>query len=493
MKKLLLTTLTMLCAMSMSAQNIHEWTHTGNYPLSQCYDILEMSDGNLVVKEAVFDENLHDIGVNLYKITPECEVIDSLFIEDQNINHMCPMLRDPNSTDSNIMISFFNGTDKRYYQAIYFNDNLEITKETLGEYPEGINFPDRFLVDSNNDIICRVTLDNTPLPVFCLMKIGLDGEIKKVSGKMSGVHLFPQYALFELSSSPMQYGYATCDGNGMMTVEIFDEDFNRIKWQRFRPFGDWNSITTHEMNVCGMSDGHFVMSFNVYNIHSNPQQITEALCMVKINGELEVEATYVWNEGYDRTLLLNKNLIATEEGVYVVWSERIKSDNQYNRYIVVSFLDSNLNFVWQNRSTIFSLDLLMGYGLTLLDNGGLALSGWIKNIELPYQTKTIYAMVVDNDVWATEEVQDSGKTLSCSPNPTTGLLSLYFSLDSDSDVEISVYDMLGKVFKRILLNKQNRGSHTCDISLSDAPDGMYICMIKTSEGKTETRKIIVKH
>ena len=45
--------------------------------------------------------------------------------------------------------------------------------------------------------------------------------------------------------------------------------------------------------------------------------------------------------------------------------------------------------------------------------------------------------------------KDSETDLICYPNPTTGLLSLYFSLDSDSDVEISVYDMLGKVFKRI--------------------------------------------
>lgn len=45
--------------------------------------------------------------------------------------------------------------------------------------------------------------------------------------------------------------------------------------------------------------------------------------------------------------------------------------------------------------------------------------------------------------------KDSETDLICYPNPTTGLLSLYFSLDSDSDVEISVYDMLGKVYKRI--------------------------------------------
>jgi len=84
----------------VSAQNHSTWLHHGNAPLSQCYNIIEMSDGNLVVKEAVFDDDLYDIGLNLYKITPDGVLLDSLFVEDHYISSLSPMLRDPVNSNS---------------------------------------------------------------------------------------------------------------------------------------------------------------------------------------------------------------------------------------------------------------------------------------------------------------------------------------------------------------------------------------------------------
>ncbi len=226
MKKVFLTALAMLVSIATIAQDFSIWTHIGNHPLSQCYDILEMSDGNFVVKEAIFDKSQNDIGYILYKITPEGQTMDSLFIETYNIYALHPMLRDPNSDNSNIMTSFYydvvNGIDRKYYKATYFNDNFEITDEVVAEYPDTLEFPKRFMLDSKSDIICRIPGSDNH---FKFVRMGLDGEIKTISADMSSATSVSQHPLCELSSDPLKYAFASFSDNMRLTLEIFDEDF----------------------------------------------------------------------------------------------------------------------------------------------------------------------------------------------------------------------------------------------------------------------------
>ena len=121
MKKTLLTIVTALLVLSLNAQDFRTWEHTGNYAgdyhFSQCYDIVQMSDGNFIVREAIFDNNNNDIGYMLHKITPDGEPIDSLFIGSNSIDGLHPLLRDPYNTNSIIMTSFYeesaNGIGKK--------------------------------------------------------------------------------------------------------------------------------------------------------------------------------------------------------------------------------------------------------------------------------------------------------------------------------------------------------------------------------------------
>ena len=162
MKRYYIMTVLLAITMIATAQNYSIWTHQGDQPLRQCYNVIETSDGNLVVREALFDEYENDIGYNLYKITPQGELLDSLFLEDHNIFPLNPMLREPYSSNSNIMTSFYNLNGVNYYKATYFNDNLEIINETTSEYYDNCDIPKRFFIDSNNDLICSSKLgDNT--------------------------------------------------------------------------------------------------------------------------------------------------------------------------------------------------------------------------------------------------------------------------------------------------------------------------------------------
>ena len=69
MKKTILAIFIAFSIISLNAQDFRTWEHTGNYAgdyhFSQCYDIVQMSDGNFVVREAIFDNNNNDIDYKL--------------------------------------------------------------------------------------------------------------------------------------------------------------------------------------------------------------------------------------------------------------------------------------------------------------------------------------------------------------------------------------------------------------------------------------------
>ena len=125
-KTSLILTLVMsfMLSLPLSGQNFSSWTYTGQYHLQQCYGIMEMSDGTMAVKEAVFDTDLADIGFNIYKLSPEGELIDSLFIANNSIGGFDPMIRHPHIPGRNIDVTFYSEGVRVYFKATHFTDDL---------------------------------------------------------------------------------------------------------------------------------------------------------------------------------------------------------------------------------------------------------------------------------------------------------------------------------------------------------------------------------
>ena len=74
------------------------------------------------------------------------------------------------------------------------------------------------------------------------------------------------------------------------------------------------------------------------------------------------------------------------------------------------------------------------------------------------------------------------------PNPTSDQLNLDYVLDIDSQVNINVYDMLGrKVIEKSL--QQEEGSQKISLNASNLQNGTYILQINT-ENQQIIRKFI---
>ncbi|MCK4807264.1 MAG: T9SS type A sorting domain-containing protein, partial [Candidatus Aegiribacteria sp.] len=74
------------------------------------------------------------------------------------------------------------------------------------------------------------------------------------------------------------------------------------------------------------------------------------------------------------------------------------------------------------------------------------------------------------------------------PNPTTGTTSMQFSLATDSHVEITMYDISGRVVERSVSGQYTAGTHTASFSVSSP--GIYLVRI-SSENQMNTKCFIV--
>ncbi len=484
MKRLTITIALMIITLVVSAQNYSTWLHHGTYRVNQCYDILELSDGNLVVKEAVFDDNLRDVGYNLYKITPQGELLDSLFVENHDIYWLNPMLRDPYNTNSNIITSFYTSYGMNYYKATCFNDNMEITGETISEYYDNCMIPTEFFVDSNNDLICRSKLDDNN---FCFVRMGLDGSMKAQSdtistaGAESGIQL--QHPVFQISSEPLRYGYIMFRNNDI-TIDVYDEWFTRLERKTIKRLNEWYLGTSVNTNACGTGDGGFVITTDLRRLQG--MEVIHGLFVLKFNANIDIEKAYCiaeYTSDYPKYYYLNKNLCVTDNNIFVVWEQKKERQEKLSvQTMFVSCLDKNLNPVW-SEPTMSVLDAtnFFNNGITSLSNGGVAISGWLASEASYYESKDIYAIVSDNYL-STPEVSTTERPFVCHPNPAKDVISISFAENSGCN-SIAIYSIDGRLVKL-----QNFNSGTIDVS--GLSSGVYVMKVRMADGSEFTERIV---
>ena len=476
MKRFFMIALFCAAVVVATAQNSSTWIHHGNQPLSQCFDILEMSDGNLAVKEAVFDEENNDIGYNIYKITPLGELLDSLFIEEHHINPLAPMLRDPYNTNSNIVTTFYSdGNGHKFYKALYFTNNLDVTDEIVAQLPDDCPLPYVFLIDNNNDIICIASTGNNN---YQLLRIGLDGSVKQVSEIMdinSGMH-YSEHPLFIFNTEPLQYGFVTC--NNSIVIEIFDENFNQLSKTIIKKI-DGATLDFLNYNVTGIEGGGFIITARGFISGRHP------IMTIKFDKDLNVVAinnAFEYTTGYPRASLVNKNLVLTDNSVFVEWQLTEQEGNEKKTTLMLTCLDDNLNLRWERPTLEVSKSGFFGcYGMRALDNGGVALSGWFAvDNSAYYSTKDIYAIVFDNYLSTPENLET--KSACVFPNPSHGIINI----KAENIVHISVYNILGN---KLFESAATGNSFEYDFSTLDA--GIYFIKVKTT-GKEFVERVVKK-
>ncbi len=86
---------------------------------------------------------------------------------------------------------------------------------------------------------------------------------------------------------------------------------------------------------------------------------------------------------------------------------------------------------------------------------------------------------------------DIAKYVEVSPNPAQDHANVVVSLTASNKVELSVYDVMGKLVLNNNYGQQATGYHTYEINTSNLPGGMYLFTVKIGNSQT-SKKVVVK-
>ncbi len=134
---------------------------------------------------------------------------------------------------------------------------------------------------------------------------------------------------------------------------------------------------------------------------------------------------------------------------------------------------------------------------------GIAVSGATGPIFSPATSGTAYTIVTNDTTGCTQQSNTinfvltavdtvaAPKGLVVSPNPTTGVVNISFTVTTDDDLSFEVFNILGD---RLIKQEEGKyiGSYSGQLNLSGYADGVYLLKI-THGGNVTLKKILVQH
>ncbi len=185
------------------------------------------------------------------------------------------------------------------------------------------------------------------------------------------------------------------------------------------------------------------------------------------------------------------NLTFDGENYFVVWPDGRSGDGYviYGAKIDTSGTVIDTFRVSENLSNSSAPAIACG-----LDNQVLITwSGWTEKINnRPVNAYRIWAKIYPPSADITEI---RPQVLTNSPNPFYDITKINYLVYQTGSISIKIYDIKGKKVKDLYIGDCNRGSYTVswdgtDNSKTKLPQGIYVCQVKTSNGKTGSRKFI---
>lgn len=97
-----------------------------------------------------------------------------------------------------------------------------------------------------------------------------------------------------------------------------------------------------------------------------------------------------------------------------------------------------------------------------------------------------------NAMTGVTDISNQISSVASYPNPSSTLTSISYSLETPGDVNIEIYNLIGKNIKTIFSGNENTGDHKISFDSSSLDNGIYL--VKIIAGRTEkTIKLSVSH
>ena len=487
MKKLLLT-IVVIIMMTMCAQAQHYYMHyTDEGATRQSYRSVMSSDGCLIFDESIFEADGDEIGVRFLKVNRESGFVDSLFVDSIMVDASCMLARNPLAGDGNVYFYFSHDTldNANYYNAVFFNDDMEITQRLSMPVPiDGDMKYRRYYMEPSGDFL--VSWRNASLDTCRFARFGLDGTLKRVSEPVS-ISASTKPSLnpwFVIDDEPLRMGFLNCSNNAVKMF-VFDADFN---FEEIRIIGEdqvaYIVPGANTTQAIGMGDGTFaiIVEQDIPLIHHNRTVVG------KYDGDFNRLALCII-EYPNPTLYYSFKSLAIDKidgGLYVVGYSF--ESGPTNMSANVQYLNSDMEMIW-DKGIIKGNWISVGAAQPL-ETGGAVFSGWTA---LPGQACTdhyVFACYVDPDYVSTEEIQQDGNPFVCYPNPAGNTLNISFAQDAECQ-SVEIHSLDGRLIETFPETSLQTGNQTT-LDISNLTAGVYIMKVKMADGKEFTEKLIKK-
>ena len=108
------------------------------------------------------------------------------------------------------------------------------------------------------------------------------------------------------------------------------------------------------------------------------------------------------------------------------------------------------------------------------------LTPWIPWDVPELEGASVSASIIDIDLMLNE------------PNPFSSVTNIYYYLEKESHVQLSVYDITGQKIRTLINEQQGSGKKTLTFDGTDLPNGIYICTLEVGS-LTQSRKMLLLH
>jgi chitodextrinase len=159
--------------------------------------------------------------------------------------------------------------------------------------------------------------------------------------------------------------------------------------------------------------------------------------------------------------------------------------------------DVEVSLPWQTLKWTPSVNDLIGFEVELNDddNGGSRDSkiSWWGTQDIAYSNPSAFGVIKLKDQGAAigyDKVYANLFELRQNyPNPFNPVTVIRYSLDVNSRVELTIYDILGRKITTLFSGLQTAGWREQTWDASGLPSGVYICRLRTDTGRNEMRRM----
>lgn len=474
---LLIGLLMATCVTTYGQEIIGEFTYSNGLMNTNC-EIIEATDGNLLVGFNVYDED-NTANFTVFKYTLDGELLDSLTLPDRSELWAA----NPLDPETQVHASLVTEDATTSVKITFIGSDFSVTDNLLVPIPNFdencVNFGG-FFFDTHNDII--VSYWNGDLLHFA--RIGLDGTLKD-DKEIEGLYTpsnRPDTTVYYIktrlfNTSPQQFsllGDIQLNYRWPLVGYFFDDDFNLIDKHIYQLIKQ-GILADGGMgeHITAFDEESYLLSAR---IQSGNYGYAGLIKFSRADHEPLQIQLFEGNDPYRFNVEPGDTKVLDNHDIYFTYMTHVSANNS------VAFLRTTpgLDQIWRVTIPEIPQQVFGGTKITVLRNGRIVLGTVVYKED--YTKTDLHIYIIHDGYDSMPEAIIAEPPFTLFPNPVKDQLSLRFDDGVESE-SVELYDLTGR-----MVGTKPNGLESMDISAMSS--GMYMLRVTMKNGTIYHEKIL---